>query len=112
MTDYVGETFRVFVSASDFDGSTALAPADIDRMTVEIRNAAGTVIVEEAEMGYSIEESLWIYIWLTTVDNMTAVDDGGTALPAGTYWAKYKLIDLDGHPSFEYKKIRLARIRF
>lgn len=100
MANYAGETFRITVVSSDFDGQS-LIPDDIDAMYVTITTAAGSLVVDETEMTWSAEEELWFYIWDTT--------NGATPSPlsAGTYRVKCRLLDLDGHSSWEYKNVRL-----
>lgn len=108
MTDYVGEEFRVTTTGTDWDKS-ALVPAKVTGLFVEIWNAAKEVVIPESEMAWVEQESLWEYLWLSTEDGLTTVDDGGTAIAPGSYRAKIKLIDLDGKPSWEFVKIRLSR---
>lgn len=106
MTDYAGELYRITVTAKDF-ASKSVAPADIDSMKVIVYNAANEIVVPLSEMAYVELEGLWEYIWLTVEDGVTSVLGGGVALPAGTYKARCILIDLDNHPSWEYKRHRL-----
>jgi hypothetical protein len=107
-TNYVGEMYRVTTAGTDWDASE-LEPAKVTAVKVQIFNSVGVPMIDESEMAWSAQEKLWEYMWLSTTDNLTTVDDGGTAVPAGSYRAKCKVIDLDGHPSWGYVKIRLNK---
>lgn len=98
MTDYAGEVFRVVTTSTDFD-ATSLVPADIDSMWVTIYDSTGAEVLAQTEMTWSVDETLWYYLWNTSSPPVTA----------GNYRIKVALIDLDGHENWEIKKARLAK---
>jgi hypothetical protein len=104
MTDYVGELLRVTASAQDF-AAISLTPDDITTMSAEIFDSAGSTIVGESEMAWSADELLWEYLWMTTEDGT----NDGEPLAAGTYRVRVRMVDLDGHPSWEYQRVRLSK---
>lgn len=98
MTDYAGELYRVTVTAEDF-ANVPIGEDEIDSMLVEIFDSAGTEVVAETAMIWSEDEELWYYLW----------DTGDPTLATGTYKIRCRMLDLDGHSSWEWKRKRLAR---
>jgi hypothetical protein len=104
MTNYVGELMRVTMAATDFAGDE-LDDTEVDEARISIWDAAAILIVDNREMAYSTDEALFFFLWITTEDGT----DAGTPLAVGSYRAKCTLVDLDGHRSWEFIRIRLAR---
>lgn len=96
MTTYAGELVRVSVTAEDFD-EEALTEEDVDSVVVVIYDSSSEVVVAEVSMTWNADDALWFYLWDT---------DG---IDAGTYKAQCRMIDLDGHSSWEWQRVRLAR---
>lgn len=96
MTKYVGEQFRIVVTAKDY-GSGDLDDTNVDSVTLLILDRDATVLVDEEPMSWDADEALWEYLW-DTVD-----------LSAGSYKYKVTVIGADGKPSWEWLRVRLAK---
>ncbi len=108
MVKYAGELLRVEVTAQDFDTTDPIVPAEIDRVTIEIRDSQNNLVVDETVMTYDTEEEIWIYLW-DTIDTTLPTP---APLAAGSYFAKCRIYDLDDHVSIEFVKERLKAQRF
>lgn len=105
MTLYVGEQIRISTEAREYAKKgtlgTLITDENVTSVTVTILNKDQTVRVNEADMIWDEDESLWEYKWDTA--------SGLPATTAGTYYYKITGVGADGKPSIEWGKIRLAR---
>ncbi len=104
MAIYVGELARITVTGKSFT-AISVSPDDIDAVYMTIYDSTGTEFINEREMTWQPDEELWYWLWVSTVDEV----DGSTAIDPGSYRVKIRLLDLDGHSSVEYLRVRLAR---
>ena len=96
MTQFAGEEYRIASAPTGYRGE-ALTPADNPTLTITILNKDKTVLVDEAVMVYSAEDSKWEYMWDTL------------GLEAGTYRYRVTITGDDGRVNFEWKRTRLAK---
>lgn len=105
MTLYVGEQVRISTTAREYAVKGALGTPitedNVTSVTITILNRDQTVRVDEAEMEWSDEESIWFYKWDTA--------SGTPDVVAGSYYYKITVIGVDLKPSIEWGKIRLSR---
>jgi hypothetical protein len=96
MTLYAGEEVKVTSTVSDFDG-VALTDLNVQNVKVTIYDSTPAIIVNAATMSYDSTRLYFYYMWNTT------------GRSPGTYKAKVVATGADGLPSWEWKRIRLAR---
>lgn len=97
MTLYVGEQIRIVFSGKEYNGDT-LTDANVNGVTIVILHCDSTVpVVNEEDMTWVSDETLWEYKWATT------------GLIQGTYKYRITVIGSDGNPSVEWGRVRLAR---
>lgn len=105
MTLYVGEQIRVSTKAHEYalKGSvgTLITDDNVFSVNITILNRDQTVRVDDADMEWNDEESVWQYKWDTA--------SGSPAVAAGTYRYRVTVVGADGKPSIEWGTIRLAR---
>ena len=95
MTLYAGELFRIRADGADFDG-TELTEDNVQAVTIRIYNAAKQLIAED-DMTWDVDELIWVYLWDTAT------------LVTGSYRYQVIFTGMDGKPSWEWKRIRLAK---
>jgi hypothetical protein len=67
---------------------------------ITILNKDQTVLVDDANMLWDDDEAIWEYKWDTEADPVLA---------AGSYPYRVTVVGVDGKPSIEWGKVRLAR---
>lgn len=96
---YARESLRISTYATKPGTETRLGPADVDSVTVEIRDADLVEVVAPAVMVWEAAADEWAYYWVTT------------AIEAGTYRAKCTITGPQLE-TFEYLRIRLREGAF
>lgn len=108
MVLYVGEQIRISTKAREYalKGATGsiITDEDATSVTISIMNGKGEVYVDEANMVWSDDESIWFYKWDTS--------SGSPSPVAGSYHYRTTVVGADGKPSVEWGKVRLARQPF
>lgn len=97
MTLYIGEQIRIVFTGKEYNGKTALTEDNVNSASVLIIDCDSTVLVAEGVMTWDTAEALWEYKWDTT------------GLTHGTYRYRITVIGVDGKPSVEWGRVRLAR---
>lgn len=105
MTLYVGEQIRVSTHGRDYavKGVKGKPLTDVNVLSakVTILNPNKSVRISEADMSWDSEEKIWYYKWDTA--------DGSPPATTGTYQYRVTIVGVDGKPSIEWGKVRLAR---
>lgn len=96
MTLYVGEQFRITAVAREYDGAR-LDSGDVQSVTVTVLNPSQSILIDEADMDWDADESLWFYLWDTA------------SISHGSYRYRVTVTGTDGKPSIEWGKVRLSR---
>jgi len=95
---YAGELIKITTTAKDFN-SLAFPALELPDLvvTISIFDAAHVAVVSNVLMTFDVVNGNWYYLWNTH------------AVPQGTYRPKCVLEDPDGHLSWDWSRIRLAK---
>jgi hypothetical protein len=105
MPNYVGDTFEITVSATDFDGSTVVTPTLLGNsgsVEVSIIDPNSDPVVTSQGMTWDSTRELWYYLWEST----------GQPSSGGQYQYKVQVIGEDGSQATAYGRLNLQTPTF